>query len=345
MNIPRAAQVGFTLIELMIALVLGLLAVGGAIGVFLANQQTYRQTESLARLQESARYAFEILARDLREAGGIACGAHLPIANVLNDPTASWWSNLDWGKGIRGFEGTDATFPKAFGTASAERVSGTDAVIVWSGTANDGVYITEHNPEAAQFKVNTTSHGIVDGDILLVCDYRQASIFQTTNANSSNVTIVHHTGASVAPGNCSKHLGYPVPPDCGQPPENEQPPSHKFENGFISKLSANAWYIGHNGRGGRSLYRLKLQNNSGTATSQAEEVAEGISDLQIQYLTRNSSGELASSYVDADAVSDWSQVVAVRLEFTLQTLERVGTDTQVIARPWYTVVTLRNRAL
>ncbi|BBD77774.1 PilW family protein [Hydrogenophilus thermoluteolus] len=347
---------GFSLVELMVALVLGLLLIGGVIGVFLANREAYRQNENLARLQESARYAFEIMARDIREAGGIACGSNLPTANVLNGAAGSWWSN--WGDGIHGFEGTDNTFPKAFGAGAADRASGTDAVIVHSGTANDGVYITDHQPTSAQFKVNTTTHGIVDGDILLVCDYKQAAIFQTTNANSSNDTIVHNTGSSVSPGNCSKYLGYPVPPNCGQPPGNPDPPSYPFTSGgFISKLSANAWYIGCNGRAncnepaGRSLYRLKLQNNNGTAGGIAEEVAEGISDMQIQYLARNPSGGLDSQYRDANAVPDydgdglpdWKNVVAARVEFTFQTLEKVGTDLQPVERKWYTVVNLRNR--
>ncbi len=331
----NARQRGFTLVELMIALVLGLLVIGGVLGAFLANREVYRQNESLARMQESARYAFEVMARDVREAGGIACGSHLPTANVLAGAASNWWSN--WGEGLRGYEGSDTTFPKAFGTSAADRVDGTDALIVHSGTANDGVYITEHNPTAAEFKVNTTAHGIVDGDILMVCDYKQAAIFQTTNANSSTVTIVHNTGGSVSPGNCSKGLGYPTVCTTNGTP-------YTFENGgFISKLSANAWYIGHNGRGGRSLYRIRLQNNSGNASTTAEEIAEGITDLQIQYLSRDASGVLASQYVDATSVADWKNVVAAHLTFTFQTLERVGTDIQPIERKWYTVVTLRNR--
>jgi type IV pilus assembly protein PilW len=330
-------QRGFSLVELMVALVLGLLVIGGVGGVFLSQRELYRQNENLARMQESARYAFEVMARSLREAGGNLCGAS-KVANVLNNASSNWWSN--WGEGIHGYEGDNNLFPKAFGTGRAERVSGTDAVVVWSGTLNEGLVITDHNPTSAQFKVNTTQHGLKDGDIVMACDNDHAAIFQVTNANSSNVTIVHNTGASVSPGNCSKYLGYPVPPNCGQPPGNPDPPSYTFENsGFISKLAAYAWYIGYNGRGGRSLYRLKLQNNSGAAGGTAEEVAEGVSDLQIQYLIAGN-----TDYVDASSVTDWTKVVAVRLAFTLQSLENVATGGGALQRTWNTVVTLRNRA-
>ena len=59
-----ARQLGLSLVELMVALVLGLLVVGAAIGVFLSNRQTYTATESLGRVQENARVAFELMARD-----------------------------------------------------------------------------------------------------------------------------------------------------------------------------------------------------------------------------------------------------------------------------------------
>jgi type IV pilus assembly protein PilW len=274
---------------------------------------------------------------------------------VLNDASSNWWSN--WGEGIHGYEGNDDSFPKAFPkdfeTGRVKWVSGTDAVVVWSGTLNEEVTVTSHNSysDPPYFTVNTNP-GIDKGDILLVCDYyRQAAIFQTTNVDvdSSNGTIKieHNTDASVSPGNCSKNFYYLL--HCSPPPDDPRP--YTFKNGgFISKLAAYAWYIGYNGRGGRSLYRLKLQkelrDGRWEVGDTSEEVAEGVNDLQIQYLTRD-----AACYVDADKdcagaekKTDWTQVVAVRLEFTLQPLENVATGREPLQRTWNTVVTLRNRA-
>jgi type IV pilus assembly protein PilW len=298
-------------------------------------------------MQENARYAFEVMARSLREAGGNLCGAS-KVANVLNNASSNWWSDWERGEGIYGYNDNDNSFS---GTEKVMRVSGTDAVIVLSGTLNEGVTVTSHNSNSnpPYFTVNTNP-GIDKGDILLVCDYKQAAIFQTTNANSSNVTIVHNTDASVSPGNCSKNFYYLL--HCSPPPDDPRP--YTFENGgFISKLAAYAWYIGYNGRGGRSLYRLNFRikedkDGKKEVESFPEEVAEGVSNLQIQYLTRDAAGNLA--YVDADRVvdadrgSDWTQVVAVRLEFTLQPLENVATGGGALQRTWNTVVTLRNRA-
>lgn len=62
-------QKGLSLIELMIALVLGLFLVAGVIQIFLGTSQTYRLTGDIARVQENARFALDILARDIRMAG------------------------------------------------------------------------------------------------------------------------------------------------------------------------------------------------------------------------------------------------------------------------------------
>lgn len=340
----RRHYLGFSLLELMISLVLGLLLMASAIAVFLANREIYRQNENLARLQENARYVFELIARDLREAGGTACGSNLPTANVLNGASNHWWSN--WGHGIRGYEGTDNTFPKAIGTGATDRVAGTDAVVIHSATVHDGLTVTEHNEESAQFKVNTTAHGLADGDIVLACDYRQAAIFQVTNANSENVTIVHNTGGRASPGNCSKGLGYPTRCTATGTP-------YTFEGGgLLSKLTVHAWYIGFNGRGGRSLYRMQLTRSGSNADIQTAEVAEGITDLQIEYLSRDCNDVLAANYVSASSIpatycpngsTDWTRVISARIALTLESLERVGTGGQTLRRNLTTTVTLRNR--
>lgn len=62
-------QQGLTLIELMIAMVLGLLVVSGTVQIFLSGKSAYRLQEGLGRLQESARFADFMLDRVLRQAG------------------------------------------------------------------------------------------------------------------------------------------------------------------------------------------------------------------------------------------------------------------------------------
>jgi type IV pilus assembly protein PilW len=57
-----------TLIELMVAMTIGLFLIAGAITVFLQSQSTFRINESVARLQENARYVFNVIEPDIRMA-------------------------------------------------------------------------------------------------------------------------------------------------------------------------------------------------------------------------------------------------------------------------------------
>ena len=47
-------QPGFTLIELMVAMVLGMLLMAVAIQIFVGNRDTYRFNSNLARVQEKS---------------------------------------------------------------------------------------------------------------------------------------------------------------------------------------------------------------------------------------------------------------------------------------------------
>lgn len=50
-------QKGLTLIELMIAMVLGIILAGSVTGLFVTSKQNYRIQESNSRLQENSRFA------------------------------------------------------------------------------------------------------------------------------------------------------------------------------------------------------------------------------------------------------------------------------------------------
>jgi type IV pilus assembly protein PilW len=329
-SVGRRHAQGLSLVELMVSLVLGLLVTGAAINVFVSNRQTYRATESLGRVQENARVAFELMARDVREAGGNPCAKDLPVANILNGATTLWWTN--WGDGIRGAEGAFAQ------EEPANRVGGTDAVELMSAYSN-GVTVAEEQKfsPAAQFKVNTVNHGLEDGDIAMVCDNRQLAIFQVTNAQpGTNTTVVHNSGNTVSPGNCtSKGMGVPVPTTCNNSTGGFTPYVYGA-NSQLVKVKAVRWYVGTNDRGGNSLYRIALRNS---APGAPEEVADGVEDMQITYLLPG-----ANAYVNAAGVgARWKEVLAARIDIQLEGEDRIGPAGEVIGRRLVHTVTLRNR--
>ena len=326
----RPRQRGLTLVELMISLVLGLIVTGGAISMFIANREVNRATENLSRMQENSRIAFELMVRSLREAGGTPCGS-VKVANVLNNASTAWWANWD-ANTIHGYDNSTESPAVTIGTEEGKRVTGTDTVILMFGSAAD-VTIVKQNKVAASIFVNTTYHGINDDDIVMACDDKQAAIFQVTSASASNVTIVHNTGHST-PGNCSKGLGYPT---LCTTTGNE----HTFEdNGYLVKLISETWFIGNNSRGGRSLFRA-------FGTADPVELVENVTDMQLLYKTRdpkNSSG--TNDYVNAGEIIDWTDVVAVNVELTFVSNDRISTASghPQLKRKLLQVTTLRNRA-
>ncbi len=325
-----SAHSGFSLVELMIAMVLGLLVLMAVTGAFLSQRQVYRVTENLARMQGNARVAFELLARDLREAGGNPCGA-AAVSNVINGSAGSLF---DWAEGgVIGYEpGVDIP-----GVPSALRAPGTDGILVRSSARIDGAEITAHNTSSGRFTLGSTGHGLSAGDIVMVCDSFQAAIFQLAGVAGGGATLIHGPGggASVSPGNCSTGLGFPT--DCSSPGKTRD-----FSSGHLSRVTVTSWYVGDNGRGGRSLFRVE----NGASPM---EVAEGVEDLQVEYLTRDGAN-LADAFVDANGISDWSdsapdRVVAVRMAFSMASSGAVGVDGNPLRRRVHQQVSLRYREL
>ena len=64
---------GFSLIELLVSMVIGLFLLGGLVMVMANSKQHYAQQDYSARLQESGRFAMQFLSYDIRMAGYFGC--------------------------------------------------------------------------------------------------------------------------------------------------------------------------------------------------------------------------------------------------------------------------------
>ena len=62
-------QRGFTLVELMVALVIGLIILLGVAKIFSANRLTYSVLEATGRLQENGQYAMSFISQQMRRTG------------------------------------------------------------------------------------------------------------------------------------------------------------------------------------------------------------------------------------------------------------------------------------
>lgn len=333
----RTRMQGLTLVELMVSMVLGLVVIGGAVSLTLANRQTNRTNEGLSQVQEGARTALELLARDLRQAGVTGCDNLGRVANVLNPAAPDWWT--DW-FGMQGFEG-DENSEVAFGTAFSERVADTDAMQL-QGIQGRSFNLESHDTASGDIVITPTpnTNEFVTNDIIVACDFDHAAVFRTSNYNVANRRIRHREAAGSTPQNCARGLGFPT--SCATTTGN----TYAFpRNASVTHFFATEWYVGQTLRAnesGRALFRRRI----GAAGAEfTEEIVSGITDMQVTYRVEGD-----PDFVDADAVTgaQWPEVNAVRLVLTVDSAEaRVSTEPGVNAgrlqRTFEQIVTLRNR--
>ncbi|MCW5597848.1 MAG: PilW family protein [Nitrosomonas sp.] len=332
-------QQGFTLVELMIAMTIGLILLGGVITILTSSQQVYRVNDALARMQENARYAFQVLARDIRMAGYFGCaGNGTPVVNTLNNPDSFLWK---LGQAIDGFEATSSTAwtPVLPEGAIPSPLGGRDIIVV-RGVEGSETKVLQHPggspPGSANLKVSVGS-GLQTDDIVLVTDCQASAIFQITNISTSSGqdNIVHNTGMPTAntPGNFTKALG------------------KEFTGGELIKVSTRSYFI-RLIDGLPALYRK-------IGTRNAEELVRGVEDMQIEYGEDLNGDWTADIYRSADLVTNWQSVVSVRISLLLQTTENniasqpqpytfngttVTPTDRRLRQAFTTVVALRNRA-
>ena len=316
----RGRQRGLSLVELMISITLGMVAVAGAISIYLANRSSYKLVEGAARVQENARFAVEFLGRDLREAGGIVCGGNLVQENVLESTEkAKWWG--DWSTGLKGYEsGTDmpSTDLADLGTAKEDRKNGTDAVIIWSASTASSSVLTQAS-SGTQFTVSPAQSAVKD-TVFTACDDTRVSTFALAQATTT-------TAVSAA----------------------QTPTTAIKQGGFLSELNASAWYICV-GQNTSSPYSLCRESLDAGADSNAQEILENVTDLQITYLQGDGNGAPntgVTNYVNAGDVTNWANVLAVRVVLTLATPDKVGLSTsgasQALTQDFPFTVAIRRR--
>ncbi|RMD78759.1 MAG: prepilin-type N-terminal cleavage/methylation domain-containing protein [Gammaproteobacteria bacterium] len=301
-------QRGFGLVELMVAVTLGLLLLAGVVQVFASSRQAYRLQQAQDRLQENGRTALQVLARDIRMAGFWGChGDASQLTNNL-DPAAPGYVDFVAG-GVDGQEGGP----------------GNPDVLILRGGAGAPLNLTQAMPNASADLKVAPGNGVKQFDLLLVSDCSQGDVFQVTNSNpSGSGQLVHNTGAG-QPGNLVKPLSKAYGTD-----------AQVFQAQEI-RYSVQPGLLGQ-----PSLFR--------SVNGAAQELVEGVEDLQVSYGEDTDGDGAVNRYADAnDPALDTAKVLAVRLTLTLRSVEDNVTAAPTpfgdrrLRRTFTTTVTLRNR--
>ena len=305
-------QKGFSVVELMVALLLGLFLVAGVTGMYLSSKQTYRMTDNLSRLQESLRFSLEFMTRDIRMASYMPCRFPPTFTNAVTGNT-NWY--LDYFNfGLRGYEGGASIFPAQI---SGDVVAGSDAIAILKGGVFAGT-IEVHDDAADRFILQDSfpNEEFKTGEVALVCDPRQAALLQISSSVAGTGTIDYGSNSGIAPGNATTNIGV-----FG---EDAQIASYEPVIYYIAPSNSNPNVNALKVR----VLEAVLTGGNETATMNEEELLDGVETMQILYGLDVDNDQVADRYEAANdiAVAEWPSVITVRLGLLMSTGEEVATQ-------------------
>lgn len=371
----RRRQGGLTLIELLISVVIGLLVLVALLVVYLGSRAAYRSSDSLARVQESGRFAVEFIAQDARMSGFMGCrsrnlsDADETLINVTSNPVTTFTGARD---GLRGFDGGNAANIAVWDNDNATgvtRVAGTD-VLTLRRAAGVAIGITG----ASAWTVGTggtvtlrhNAAGLGNGDVVSLGNCERALVFRITNnpaltgiGNFPTVLEYRATGGGVG-GTQGNDTTVPWSPLLV---------FNDLSRAEVMGFSEVSYFIGQNAAGRPALFRV----TGGTA----EELVDNVEAMDIVYgidTTLPDQDGVIDVYRRADQIvldptqpNSWSRVVSARVSLlvvgpednvttgaqTYQFRETTGdgvADTQTAAdrrlrHVFTTTISLRNRVL
>jgi type IV pilus assembly protein PilW len=335
MKIPRTdrtlrRQKGVTLVELMVALLLGMLLTAGMIQVFASNRVTYEFNQGLSRIQENARFALDHIAYTTRMAGYRGCLSDVAFHNNLAIPSPF---RDDIENGLQGHNANGTATGQTFAPVAVDPVPsanpadwtpalpaelnnrvipGSDVLVVRSVGGDAHPLVTPFSDSAQLFVAGP--HDFFLGEILVVTDCQKASIFQVTNSTTVGfgVNLVHSSAGSYTPGNSSPTWG----------------PEQSYGLGSeVARLNTYAFYVGRGASGRPTLFQLRLQLiGAGAAGFAPEELIEGVDTMQVRYGVDTDNDGAIDNWQTADGVADWTQVLSAEVTLLARATDEYGSE-------------------
>lgn len=283
---PNFRQAGLSLVELMIAMLLGILIVGGMAALFVQNKNSYNQDERVARMQEDARFALNEIVRDV-ELAGFWSNLLNPVSIVVDDELAI---TQDCGDGTANWMYTPLQAVTAYdkptnGNAISTMFGCIDASAYRAGT--DAIAIKRVEGMPMERKDNPDDD-LADSEVYL----RTNGVLGLLYTNASTFT----PDAVIA--GVAQNWRY-------------MPRIYYVRN-----------YAATAGDGIPTLCRYYLDFSAATPTSTEECLARGVENLQIEYGIDTDTDGVANQYFsNPTAAQLQSQLVSVRIYLLMRSVE------------------------
>ncbi|KTD08988.1 Tfp pilus assembly protein PilW [Legionella gratiana] len=310
-NYPKHPR-GFSLIELMIATIIGLLLSYAVIEIYVTQAQVYKTTNSQNLIQNTENAIANLLTPIVRSAGFLGCGSISSSISNLNgggsNPIGSLNTNptLVMGYNTQSSPITITQSNPANSTNAADWLPSLDPTLVGTVENSSDVLVvlgavpgsfpasvTVIDSGSNSFTVqNTGGVNLVAGQFAAVSDCATSSVFLITGATGTSIS--HSGGTGVYANGTSTFLV-----------------SYQAGAQFIP-LQQTAFFVGQ-GQGGQSALMRGILTNTGWTI---QPLVPGVSVMKVEYGI-GSNGSI-SQYVTANAVTNWAQVYAVRLGFLIE---------------------------
>lgn len=312
---PAPRPHGMTLIELMIALALGLLLMAAIYRIFLATSRTSTTTHDVSRRQAAIRYVGARLAEDTRVAGFRGCGGDQgEVRNTLNpDPASSGGSRTAFSHAdfryrheryVEGFDAAAGDWSPALPDGFPDPLAGHDVLTLRGLLSTEAFTVQDMATTLDSLRLGgDTPTPIAAGDIAMIADCGGAAVFQVSavsaattplsGGGTASIAVVEHaTGGSASPGNWTADL------------------DRRYGAGAqVWRVGTISWYLATSAQDGRpALWRV--------VDGVAAEIAQGVDGLQVLYGEDSDADRVADLYRPASDFPDapaWRRVVAVRV--------------------------------
>jgi type IV pilus assembly protein PilW len=289
---PR--QHGLSLIELMIAMTIGLFILTALASVYLGASNSNKELARSARQIEDGRYSVQVISEDVALAGYYGYFYTPAVAAAIPDPCETLPLQASLRLSVHGYDAPSSPpSPLSGCLADDNHVAGTDVLVIRRADSNV-----------------TASGSLVANQI-----YVQANSDTSNSANPvvntgtlTNFPLLLRDNATRAPiRKMHVHIYYVAP--CSVP-----------NGGGTTCTGAND----DNGKPIPTLKRLELTVDSGGARSWVvTPIAEGVENMQVEYgVDSDGDGVPDGAFVTAPAsAADWANVVAVNLYLLVRNTE------------------------
>jgi type IV pilus assembly protein PilW len=333
-------QLGISMVEVLVALVISVFLLGGIIQVYVGNKATYSFTDAISRIQENGRFAMDTMTTDLRMAGFFGCAIFDPkdtenIVNNLNPSGAGYDPNIH-----------DFILAGVINGTENDGLNASDSVTLRGSKPNQVNVHPPYNVSTAAAIHVTANNKVVPGDIVMVSNCRGADIFQVTNTTTSTSAsqnaVVHNTGGGT-PGNYN-------PDNCGGGANAHCLSQTYGSDAAMFEMQTVTYSIQAGDSGEPALWR----SENGVDI----ELIDGIEQMQILYGLDTDGDDHANQFVTIDKVADTFNVMAVRLmllarsrkdfvaeakqKFTFNSAKLTAGDRR-LRQVFMTTIALRNR--